>query len=828
MMFLFSQAKWFSFYGFILFQLFSATLIAQDLQKLPDGRVTITSVNTENNKPKKDKFYLQLRRTNDSIEILGTNLSTLPRKLKKITANLLEEKVSRKQIIESASASMDKNYTAVLDSINGFKTIRPSPLQFSKRKAAFLKGKKNRNTFSNQWIKLASFPNSKSSTIKSFQTRGSFNKTLQSFNTDELPGAVAWTFPAIDPWHCVPVERQLFQLLKSKGYGLDKIVNYPYRHQSQEGVRKSFAIYFKKDETIPNKNDLSLVTQYLEQNQFVIINATLVGGASVEGSKERNRYLQTERAKVLSKALELFNENPIQKDTVILSDIWPPFRTQLKKTKYARLDSLSNDSIRSILNTNDSITKGLESILQTQRKAELKLTMLKKLSKDEIQETLRSDLARWSYKLFKDGIVDGQTEKRLYGLIEFLFQQYMHGDIAKAEMERTIDESPVHEHLWILLGYNILKQYELKQKYPRMDSLSWQARWTKFDFGYWLMKAKSNLLSSLHSGSDRQQLIYRQMLADFQGYHYLFIDKELLDINTLCELPLPRLNELMGFRLNQYAFLNEMENNKGIRAACSFSNNSRGGKKMVEKNLEEMLNEIEHEQGLKGTMIQVNDHFFKMLSFQPENLDPYYNLLKECFVKNNNSILKWTTGFQIDAFNLFDLVSANIYNWNPIENNFYDRDIKLEQMHKLIARLKATSGMICPPQKNHLFLMYHLKSLYYLQLYATPGNARQAQIAASSLNYLFKYFFDRSGSINSKLSLLVIKQFNLFNWFNGTQSGAEMGYKLLNKIAATRMLNVEEKKLFAHYKILFDPEWRDELPHLLNREELVSLGEEHY
>ncbi len=64
---------------------------------------------------------------------------------------------------------------------------------------------------------------------------------------------------------------------------------------------------------------------------------------------------------------------------------------------------------------------------------------------------------------------------------------------------------------------------------------------------------------------------------------------------------------------------------------------------------------------------------------------------------------------------------------------------------------------------------------------------------------------------------------NLFNWLPSSKPDAWYGYDLLNTAAKERILTKDELKLFAHYKKMDDPQFKDKLPILLSKEKIVEL-----
>ena len=232
-------------------------------------------------------------------------------------------------------------------------------------------------------------------------------------------------------------------------------------------------------------------------------------------------------------------------------------------------------------------------------------------------------------------------------------------------------------------------------------------------------------------------------------------------------------------------------------------------------------------------VVKIGESLFNKPIFNTLPKGAYYFLLKQHFLKGDKEILNWTEKeggghAQLDVFNLYHLVSTNVFEFDPIENQFYDKEVQLEEIDKLITQLKKRDNIICPPQINALYLEYHLKALYYLERYFSPGNEKQAKIVDASLNFITEYYKKRASAVSPRLSLHVAKQLNLFNWLPSSKPGAWYGYDLINTIAKQRILSEEELKLLAHYKKMYDPKFKTKLPIILSKETIVDLWNEAY
>ena len=203
-------------------------------------------------------------------------------------------------------------------------------------------------------------------------------------------------------------------------------------------------------------------------------------------------------------------------------------------------------------------------------------------------------------------------------------------------------------------------------------------------------------------------------------------------------------------------------------------------------------------------------------------------MLKRRFLNNDPAILRWVemtngSAVELDAFNLYDLLVPTIRKFEPFKNHFYDREIRLVEMDRLVSQLKRMRHRICAPQVNELFLSFHLKALHYLSVYAEPGNVNHTRIAEASMQYIADYYRTRAAKVPSALCLAVTKQLNLLNWLPGRRAGATYGVEVMKAVAAKRMLTDPELKLYAHYLKIFDPQLKSPLPMMYDRAQIQEL-----
>jgi hypothetical protein len=801
-----------------------------------EKQVAVTSRFAASKKARQHAYRMQLLPTGTSFSILTTGSNRIPKSLKSIRFPN-GEKIRRQEIMDEAQRSLDSTYKEVSEG-RALRDYRiPKETDYQRQRDLYMMGKRSTPYFSSQWTMLER-SNIELSKNFTFRTRGLL-RTHHEYRVDFLPSSVAWRIPAIDPWFCEPAELKFFQLRKLQGYGVDKFNYQPYETRKRVIIRKAFDVYFKHNETEPDSKGLSLITDYLDQNEFEILKAELEGGCSIEGTAERNRYLQTRRASILQRALHKYSAKKVKRDTVMLVDVLEQFRREVGKTQHRWLNKLSDDSILSIVNTNDSVRLILEPVFQIQRKASLRLVIAKRLTGSEQYTRLLNDMTRLvlPYNQYKKAWGDPEPIAKLMGMIEKLFEYHEDEYIDADEYDDALNLIGNDGYLSIFTAYHLLKRYEEKT-WPVEKAATWTDYWQKYNVVRWLKKAQREAISLLYTArhtTERNMLL--RMLTDFQAYSYEFIEQGLIPVEDLCDVIYPRAPMYMGLTLNQYAFLYEMSTRRNVPVRCMSSSQcvqNEPTPKDSTLNLDAFIESAKNEFIETRKYQRIGSALVRDKNFDTAPKSPYYFLLKEYYLKNNAAALSTIeyagTGGDVvfNVFNLWHLISLNVDRFNPFENHFYDSAVQLNEMEKLINTLKRLDRYICKPQVNGMLLDYHLKMLYYLQHYPEPGNPNHAKLAESALKFIANYYKSRAKKVSPRLSLLVAKQLNDFNWLQGSNPGAWYGYEILHAVANARLLNDEEMKLYAHYLKLFNPQMKKVPKVGFQMEKLIQLGNEIY
>jgi outer membrane protein OmpA-like peptidoglycan-associated protein len=810
------------FYGFVLVLGITSSLLAQTTTP----EILLVPVTS---KPS-NLLRLQFAYENDSVKVWATNLGAMPIALKKARIANPKVKFNYALATAKAAATIERNYAFQRDTSYGFRTKLTGQSYYNVLKTSFLSGKGSAPIFINQNINLGGF-RAPATWPTNFQVNVS---KIGLFSVNYVPSTSLRALPVFDGWNCVPATDMFYKLRALQGYGLEKITYKPYNARRRETVTKAFDIYFESNSTQPKQTEIKAITDYLEQNRFEILNAVMTGGSSVEGDATRNKQLQRDRARVISAALSRYNKSAIKKDTILLHDNWPKFREQIKASKYAWLDTLSNEKIQAAINLDESLRTGLENVLKTQRKASLSLTMAKILTVDDQFVNLKKLLNSWLRTLLTTKQPSKDLEPQIMGAIGYLFEQHVEDVLSREEVDSLLmGDYPNHKSLY--LGLHIIKQFN-EGKFGPEDQTVWGDRWAHLELEPWILEGQQSLVRLMQESSKADFAKYLKMQADFQSFAYRMISLGILDINFICSMKYPETNEYMNLLLNHHAFMYEMYSTRGLVSDCAGA----GIRGFGDTNLK--LDSARHcarqdsiagYNPLKRDSLMLSlasglprgafqDRRFIKPTFGNTPKGEYYFMLKQGFLKGNKNILSNVEGnLSLDAISLFRFLRVNLINWDPEQNYFYDKEVRLEELDRLVAVMKKGTPL-CAPQVNGFYLEYHRKALQYLELYFEPGSAKHKEIAESSLKFITEYYKKRIPELRGDFPLKLAMYLNRFNWFPGNNEGAWYGYDLLTAIAKKRKLTPEEQKLFVTYIKIYNPEFKVALPAGYTKESVMA------
>jgi len=139
-----------------------------------------------------------------------------------------------------------------------------------------------------------------------------------------------------------------------------------------------FTIPFEKNKTEYNPQDIKPLYDSLNISDYNIKKISIQAYTSVEGSYEKNVFLQNKRAESIVKALASYQDVAME-STVKASENWVEFMEDVSQSPYKNLTTLSKEEIKAQLSSNQMLTK-LEPLLSRHRKAVIELQLEKKIA----------------------------------------------------------------------------------------------------------------------------------------------------------------------------------------------------------------------------------------------------------------------------------------------------------------------------------------------------------------------------------------------------------------------------------------------------------------
>lgn len=137
-----------------------------------------------------------------------------------------------------------------------------------------------------------------------------------------------------------------------------------------------FEIPFKKNKYDYSAKDIKPIYDSLALYNYNIKSVKIEAYSSLEGDKQSNKLLQSNRASSIADAIKQFQNESIQTD-IRTAENWVDFFNDIKNTKYANWSTLNKSTIKSKLR-DQKIVDELEPILKYHRKAVLYLKLEKR------------------------------------------------------------------------------------------------------------------------------------------------------------------------------------------------------------------------------------------------------------------------------------------------------------------------------------------------------------------------------------------------------------------------------------------------------------------
>lgn len=214
-----------------------------------------------------------------------------------------------------------------------------------------------------------------------------------------------------------------------------------------------FVVPFEKDKAIYHKEDIQPIYDSLRLTEYTIRSIKIRAYASVEGSTERNLFLQTKRAQSIIDVLQSFQLDTIKQD-IIASENWVELLHDIEKLpKYAFLKKLSKEEVKEKLN-DTPLEKEIEPILKKHRKAILFLELERKTD----LEVSSPDVVR---KLFNEMLSKKEIEKAL-DLQKLIFHNIRNHKLPHELLEGL--DIPKEVEYGLLLNNDVMFEYEQNQQ----------------------------------------------------------------------------------------------------------------------------------------------------------------------------------------------------------------------------------------------------------------------------------------------------------------------------------------------------------------------------
>ncbi|WP_017733009.1 hypothetical protein [Nafulsella turpanensis] len=367
---------------------------------------------------------------------------------------------------------------------------------------------------------------------------------------DTTAVAVTDELPYIEYSDCFPFDRNsYFKDYFSRIYS--GLTPYPYR--PREGVKKirTFNLYFEKNKAEFQQEDLEKVIQFLNDTLYVIKKAEVGAWASVEGSFLNNKELQEERAEILIQALETYYGDSIPY-TVSTKENWPLFYEQLQE-KGIDSTALSKEEWKALFLSKEE-QENWEPLLARQRKAELKLFVVVKLSAEQKHQLAKIKFRKLAYDYLSDFHKKRRPSilKTLLGIRRYLEEEVRKGHLDVQELCELEPPEGVYE-------YHLIHFYEQAKRFDNEMDLYCDFEESAIK-SFHLVKRK--YLSDLANIK-----VYGDLLS-IQSYIYQKIIEKKFSVSAACEVYFPENAGFHHLYLNFLNFTNTLKDDPSFNYEC--------------------------------------------------------------------------------------------------------------------------------------------------------------------------------------------------------------------------------------------------------------------
>ncbi|MEP2771380.1 MAG: hypothetical protein ABJH05_04485 [Fulvivirga sp.] len=506
-----------------------------------------------------------------------------------------------------------------------------------------------------------------------------------------------------------------------------------YRPRPAENFKHSYTLYFDKNSTAYQWSEIQEIIDFLNQERLSINHAEINAFSSVEGDSINNAKLHTKRAAVLMQTLEQFHDEDMTID-INMQENWSKYREQLHEIEDHLWDELGKSEIKALLR-NDSIEEAHEPYLQVQRKAEMQLTLTRRLTNEQQIESIERDYKKFIklfYVLKMNSYANYQNKIVLNKKLQYCLSQLMSIKLYAIKMlSRDKLQYEDVRSLWDDVYYKeeILGDFYTMRKAFRegntMNNVPIETillnAYREF-LGMW----KANAINTKDPNFQRSLLILNETMN--------LIKREKLAPEFIFKLEYPEAVS--------HAHLKAAQNDFVIRYNI---------KKPEERNGD------------------IGPEPFSLSWMQSDKGKAHYQLIKNIAGVSFKPYLgeeRMYINPRHDVFYQFDLLEFLIFNvniWNPKSSELYDPEITPNNMHRLLKTLFEIDKKLCPKQLYALAIQFHQKYLIF------SLNQEVTNRTWYSYDFIRNYYLSKADLLSHRqaeeISSLLLR-FNEKDFFN--------------------------------------------------------------
>ncbi|EMR04004.1 hypothetical protein [Cesiribacter andamanensis] len=564
-----------------------------------------------------------------------------------------------------------------------------------------------------------------------------------------LPGQQITGLPYLEFSNCSPFDRaSYFQDISRRWYA--GTAPYPYTPALGIARRKRFGLLFEKNMAAPDPEDVKTIRAFLTDTLYVIDKAEIRAWASVEGSLENNSRLQEKRAEILIRALEQQQGDSIPY-TVHTEENWALFFDQLQRRG---LDSTyrSREEWKEFFLSKEEQERW-EPLLARQRKAELWLELLQKLTGEQQQQLAFGHFQKLAFRYQQPGQRRAGLIKAMLGIRNYLQAEVEAG---RLQAERLCSLRPQRE----VYEYSLIHFYEQAERFERGQQL--------------LCDFEALALETFTSIQNRYELQYIQHLqgkprpdakvygdlVSVQAYIFQKIIEGKFSPRLACALRVPEDPRYYHLYLNYLKFTNALRDYPALDVDCR----------------------------QESASAEVVGDAFDWRAIDADSR--YYYLLKRMVLEGHRLEGVWRTDWMVE-FDRFEFLQYNILNWNPDTGQFFDRDIGVAEMAAQTSSLLKSLRHLCPHQAYGLAIAFHAKVVQ--QAYGQQQPSRQLE---ESLAFIERFYIRHAAALSPQQATHIVQQLLMANSYSLRNERGRFAMDLLERVGSRKGLTHDQQALY--------------------------------